>query len=384
MVNNFAVDICNSRKIKSLPKQLIVPRNEWNSYYSHYTLRIHSLSEYIEVIGRLTSVSKLYLYEPLVFRGHSDSSSNFQLIPTIGRKPLVMEYHENLMVNDMINLRPEEFDNLKTDFDLLSKLQHFGIPTRLLDFSFNPLIALYFACCEKPRTEGRVICTYDTSDESNMKYIELICGMYRHTDYHAISFDELIGGVSQIKRYTQKLLYPLFARPRYTNNRLKNQSAVFMVFPNAIYDRRSMMVEMGRKHGDEEDYRRFTITKEEEKRLKYVRNEEGIYLDESFYVDDYSIRRLFNYYSNKYNDFIGDSNGSIADKYHFILHNRFSIVNEIQEISEEQLSRLFFSILVDAKCKKRIIRELSTIGIDKAFVFPELEYTAAKIKDQYY
>lgn len=76
----------------------------------------------------------------------------------------------------------------------------------------------------------------------------------------------MIGGVSQLRKYSIYTREPLMAIPKYSNDRIKHQSAVFMVFPNAIYDLRSQMVIEGRKTGDEHQYKRFIITPEEEKR----------------------------------------------------------------------------------------------------------------------
>ena len=51
-----------------------------------------------------------------------------------------------------------------SDLEILAKLQHFGAATGLLDFTYNPLIALWFACQNKECT-GKVFCI-DTADSS--------------------------------------------------------------------------------------------------------------------------------------------------------------------------------------------------------------------------
>lgn len=47
--------------------------------------------------------------------------------------------------------------------ELLAALQHYGAPTRLLDFTFNPLIALWFAVESLDGRDGRVF-AIDISD----------------------------------------------------------------------------------------------------------------------------------------------------------------------------------------------------------------------------
>lgn len=383
MRDSFTNTIRQSMTIKTLPNEMFVSPKDFDSYYNHFTLRVKSLSEYIEVISRLNRITKRnVLFNTLVFRGHSDASSKYRLIPTIGRKRLAIQYSENSMVTEMITVRPEEFLNITTNFDLLSKMQHFGLPSRLLDFTYNPLIALYFACSSNKKNDGRVICTYDKSDISTANTVEKICGMYNYFDYNAIALDQLVGGVSQLWRYGMHTSSPLMAKPKYSNDRIKHQSAVFMIFPNAVFDFRSRMVVLGRRAGDESKYMmRFTLTDAEKHRLEYIRKEPEIYKN-SFYVTSDTLMSLFHYYDTHYPDFKNDSELGINPKYEFLFKDRFSICNSIQEMSEETISNSFVSILIESKYRKKIIEDLAAIGIDKAFVFPELEYTVESVKNK--
>lgn len=385
MSQYFATTIKQCSRMKSLPATMIVSPKDRDLYYNHFTLRVKTLSEYIDVVSRLAAqIRKDAWIRQLVYRGHSDASSKYQLIPSIARKENYFEGLENSMVSEMQTLRPEEFSGISSDFDLLSKMQHFGIPTRLLDFTYNPLIALYFACCNEKKTDGRVICSLDTSSESSMEIIEKICGTYRYPDLNEISLDRLLGNVSLLMKYALHTFEPLMAKPKYLNDRIKHQAAVFMVFPNMACDYRSRMIVLGKKHGDELEYRvGFTIDDEESKRLEYVRNEPNVYGD-SFIVEAKNLRDLLLHYEKQNHDFSLKKEFGINPKYHFIFHDRFNVVNSIQELSPEMISRFFISIIVESKSKKQILSDLSCIGVDEAFVFPELEYTAKKIKNQFF
>ncbi len=92
----------------------------------------------------------------LFYRGHSNKQ--YELVPSVERLSQQLEINVCALEDTLINKAKNEFPTLfsETDnpLDLLVKLQHYGIPTRLLDITANPLVALYFACEDKNNPEN--------------------------------------------------------------------------------------------------------------------------------------------------------------------------------------------------------------------------------------
>jgi len=86
------------------------------------------------------------------FRGQRKSS--WDEVPGLYRPDMIeLEGREKQAVRDLISTHPSEFSADETMFDRLVRMQHFGLPTRLMDVSLNPLIALYFASDPGPNDE---------------------------------------------------------------------------------------------------------------------------------------------------------------------------------------------------------------------------------------
>ena len=79
----------------------------------------------------------------LFFRGHTNP--NYTLQPAIFRSKS-WQRNERAMYNELLINCPDDFTMCRTHLEKLVKMQHYGLPTRLLDITRNPLVALYFAC----------------------------------------------------------------------------------------------------------------------------------------------------------------------------------------------------------------------------------------------
>ena len=77
------------------------------------------------------------------FRGHADA--DWGLCPYAMRDEHT-KGSEGAMLNELVLRRPEDFSQNGSAFSWWVRAQHHGLPTRFLDLSRNPLVALFHAC----------------------------------------------------------------------------------------------------------------------------------------------------------------------------------------------------------------------------------------------
>lgn len=123
-------------------------------------IEVEDVASYIKYINGLSPTinGDARTYEStFVFRGQG--STKFDLVPSIGRdsyrrepgsniiSPLIGSLtHEADIIETVCRIMPNVFKRDLLPIDLLACLQHYGVPTRLLDVTSNALAALYFAC----------------------------------------------------------------------------------------------------------------------------------------------------------------------------------------------------------------------------------------------
>ena len=220
-----------------------------NSYLYYHVA--HSLEEYIELIGKMTTDKRLY------FRGLSDVKHD--LSPSLGRCTDNLGKTWLTKESRLIQFAAQSFPELfKADYPttLLSNLQHYGINTRMMDVTGNALVALYFACSsEKNRDkdgkvvifEGLPVSTYDP-------YANIMADTYRLTGNIPTDIERYLYAVYN-QAYSSTLVYPGWEKELnrknpmiscvdkpilidvgYVNLRQRNQDGKFLLFPNRIVD----------------------------------------------------------------------------------------------------------------------------------------------------
>ena len=120
--------------------------------YDAYTIDlrvVNTINQYIDLLDEITDKSV-----KLFYRGHSNVS--YKLEPSLYRNKTWLANEKTMYQELQINC-PDDFERLNKHIEILAEMQHYGLPTRLLDVTQNPLIALYFACEDCTSYAGEVI-----------------------------------------------------------------------------------------------------------------------------------------------------------------------------------------------------------------------------------
>ncbi len=287
--------------------------------------KITSIEKYISFIMRLKkerAEQELHSYQ-WFFRGQKDST--WSIIPNIFREEKLQ--NEYAIIQNAVRQNPFEFRTL-TEFETLTKLQHYGLGTRLLDITLNPLVALYFA------TEPAV--TYERGKDKRYKQVEKDGVIYyNHVPWH--SENELSTRIAMVIPFID-------FEQQYTVDSLLNHLLVSKVISEEEY---------GSLQKD--NYKLF---------IEYIQ-------DNYFVVSTHSNERLTR------------QSGA------FILPTAIKINTDEIELKDKRVEKTYQDLtsefegnylIVPSKYKEQIREELDFLNINEATMFPELEHQMTYIQ----
>lgn len=281
---------------------------------------VGSASEFIDsVLGLDAHGSQMF------YRGHSNRA--YKLAPTLFRKdkngvPRHLEA-EQLMYRELMVSNSRDFHEDLNTLDRLVRMQHFGLPTRLLDITSNPLIALYFACkggqahvkdgVPQPEIPGEVVVF--RIESQRLKYFD----------------SDTASCIANLARLTQ----------------LEKKSINYSI----------------------EDLAEFNQQREMRRLLHFIKGEKP-YFEPNILQSD--LRSVICVKSKRSNDRISSQSGA------------FLLFGEDAEFREDGMPEIGITVQrVAVRDKTRILKELDQLNINESTVFPNIEMSAKYIGDKF-
>ncbi len=272
------------------------------------------------------------------YRGHADKS--YRLNPTINRY-YMLDFERDL-IDEFRRTKPDEFPDSLGMFDCVAKMQHYNLHTRLLDITESPAVALYFACSEfnsgNDIRDGEVLLFPAYLDDIvNNKIANMLMEFYINMLNSSMDVTKAMELANVSSEDVKAFLFYLYnhsniARPRIISERMKRQLGAFLLCGNAVHPRSG------------------------------CRNER----------------------CNKRSSCLGQTNDismlSIPKKLKIL-----TIGKSIRDITDEHIERSQEDIryIINRSSKQRILDELDTLGINEAYLFPELQNEGKRIMKEY-
>lgn len=217
-------------------------------------IKIESVGMYLEEIRKINE-NRSGESTGLFFRGQEVEF--WRVEPSIFRDDMLSIEH-TLMLTPLQKI-PMEFRSMQDTFEIMTKYQHYGMCTRLLDLTTNPLVALYFACKKHGEIEytndgitesmepfGMIFFAEEYSTFADDEAVRIITFLSRKNLEKENDIESILKGLvnegiisegrrrewmteEHIKEFVSTIQHNYLVMPSYSNERLVKQSGAFLL-----------------------------------------------------------------------------------------------------------------------------------------------------------